>query len=104
MASTWKSWPHFKKTPIMPSPDIELEVRSLPGGISEKTVMVITRIGTDGHIATCEASEKDDDSLPLTEVACAQAKRLVANMIKDDDGRPISVVKDFEVSFRAPKP
>ncbi|WHO40019.1 energy transducer TonB [Sphingobium sp. AP49] len=84
----------------LPQSDIELQVQQLPDGALEKSITVITRVDTSGHVAFCEGSKNDRDAVKLVAVACAQASALSLDVTKDNDGNPISMIRSLRVTFK----
>jgi TonB family protein len=101
---TWhlpgRSGPFRSKRPAPPGPTIELTVQKLPDGSREKMVWLIARYDATGQMAACEPSPTNSKEWKLASVACGQAKAIPAEIIKDNDGTPISLVRGISVLFK----
>ncbi|WP_370310245.1 hypothetical protein [Sphingobium abikonense] len=79
---------------------MELTVQKLPDGSREKMLWLTARFDTAGQIAACEPGNADQNEVKLAEVACAQAKAMPVEVMRDNDGNPISVIRSLNVQFK----
>ncbi|PHP17614.1 hypothetical protein CG471_21810 [Sphingobium sp. IP1] len=82
--------------------DMEIQVQKLPKGAREKSVGLVVKIDTDGHVTHCQGIKPDKNDAKLVNVACTQARALTMESGKDNDGRPIPFVRAMLVAFRTP--
>ncbi len=93
--------PPATQTVTMPV-DMEIQVQKLPEGAREKGVDILVKIDTEGHVTHCQGIKPDKDETKLVNVACAQARALSLEGAKDNDGRPIPLIRSMLVAFRVP--
>lgn len=87
--------------PPVPSPDMELTVRQLPGGAREKIIRLIARFDAAGQMVACEPSPSNLEEGRLARVGCAQAQALPVEIIKDNEGNAISFIRGINLLFKA---
>ena len=101
---TWRipgtARPIRRERPPAPSPVMELTVQTLPNGERQKMIELIARFDAAGQIAACEPSPTNPQEVKLATVACAQARALPSEIIRDKEGNPVSVIRSLNIQFK----
>lgn len=93
--------PGWLQTMTIPT-DIEIQVRSLSDGAREKSVSIVTKADTSGHVTHCEGIRPKKNDAKLIDIACIQARAITMDVVKDNDGNPIPLMRSLLVAFRVP--
>ena len=94
-----------KAFPIPPSGDLQLDVKSLPRGISSPAIAnIMFMVDAGGRASNCTAHPTNKYA-ELAVVACHYTGQISAIVAKDDRGRPVPSVQNATMVFVAkPQP